>query len=76
MARQIVAEATPLNEAVKPWAGYVNIPHTFQKEIKKDWTDGELVEVDWAWSPDGNEKVRKSTHAPTHVRTHANSDGF
>jgi len=37
-----------VSEPVVPWSGDVYLYFTTYTEIKKDWTDGELIEVDWA----------------------------
>ena len=48
IAQAVAQRARPSSEPVVPWSGDVYLYFTTYTEIKKDWTDGEFVEVDWA----------------------------
>ena len=48
IAKAVQSDARLLNEPVTPWTGEIAIHYGTRTEIKKDWSDGEIVEVDWA----------------------------
>jgi hypothetical protein len=48
IAAAVESHARALNEPVTPWTGEIVSHYGTRTEIKKDWSDGELVEVDWA----------------------------
>jgi len=48
IARAVQEHSSPLNEPAPSWTGEIVMSFNNRQEIKKDWSDGPLVEVDWA----------------------------